>query len=224
MEQDFLIPYTTIRIGRFLLLLASIVLLFLVRPFLTGFMGVRLVMDIFLTFMLLSGVYAVSKKRTTLAISLVIAVPALVGKWSNHLLEIKPLAVIANALILLFFMYIVVLILAYLFRERKITADIIIGGICVYFLLGVIWGIVFTIQAVFDPGALRIPGNSQLESPDFLYYSFVTLTTLGYGDMTPVSASARAFATLEAMTGQVYLAVLIARLVGMHISQSMDTH
>jgi hypothetical protein len=55
-----------------------------------------------------------------------------------------------------------------------------------------------------------------------IHSSFVTLTTLGYGDITPVSAPARSFATMEAMAGQVYLEVLVARLVGMHISQSMD--
>ena len=70
---------------------------------------------------------------------------------------------------------------------------------------------------------LRLPDRADYADPDFYYYSLVTLTTLGYGDITPLEPMARGLAALEAVIGPVYLTVLVARLVGMHISGDSDT-
>ena len=70
------------------------------------------------------------------------------------------------------------------------------------------------------PGSLRHGQDQAFTAAEMVYYSFVTLTTLGYGDIVPVSPSARALATLEALTGQLYLTVLVARLVGLHITHA----
>ena len=71
------------------------------------------------------------------------------------------------------------------------------------------------------PGSYDFAGEQMLsvDTNDFVYYSMVTLTTLGYGDITPLSASARALAAMEALVGQIYLTVIIARLVGLHMQQ-----
>ncbi len=85
------------------------------------------------------------------------------------------------------------------------------------------WAFVFSVLESIHPGSFAV-GEVQIEAGRslFIYYSFVTITTLGYGDITPITATANSFSFLEAVTGQIYLVVLVARLVGMHIAQSMD--
>jgi hypothetical protein len=115
--------------------------------------------------------------------------------------------------------YTATIILFYLFREDTITGDMIMGAICAYFLMGLVWSFAYSTLEFFQPGSFQMPQGA-VNQATFTYYSYVTLTTLGYGEITPISAPARSFAILEAMMGQLYLAVLIARLVGIHIAQS----
>jgi hypothetical protein len=85
------------------------------------------------------------------------------------------------------------------------------------------WAFIYTVLENIHPGSFAISeGHIEAGRPLFIYYSFITITTLGYGDITPVTAPANSFALIEAVTGQIYLVVLVARLVGMHIAQSMD--
>jgi hypothetical protein len=97
---------------------------------------------------------------------------------------------------------------------------------CAYLLLGMVWAMVFSLIEILAPGSFLHGGQplvailSETRQPPisgFIYYSFVTLTTLGYGDITPNSSPAAAFSSLEAVTGQFYIAILVARLVALHI-------
>lgn len=100
-----------------------------------------------------------------------------------------------------------------LFRRERVDADTIKGGICVYILIGVFWGFLYTLIIVFDPDAYsqRLSSFNQ-----YIYFSFTTLTTLGYGDVTPVNLYAKNLAILEALVGQLYPAIFIARLVSLY--------
>jgi hypothetical protein len=102
----------------------------------------------------------------------------------------------------------------------------VVGGLCgaavVYLLMAIMWTFIFSALETLHPGSFKIPENQDiLISRNFLYYSFVTLTTLGYGDITPVTSLARSLCVLEAVIGQLYLVVQVAWLVGVHVSQSM---
>jgi hypothetical protein len=124
----------------------------------------------------------------------------------------------------------VIVLLAFLFRQQRITFNMICASLCVYLLLGVLWAMGYSVLEVLEPGSFlfTLAGEDQHYHMRFggeesiypLYYSLVTMTTLGYGDIVPTSPSARMFAAVEALTGQLYLAVLVARLVGLHISQA----
>lgn len=94
------------------------------------------------------------------------------------------------------------------------------GAICVYFMIGLLWALIFSTLELLQPGSFQMPQGQGTELSHFSYYSYVTLTTLGYGDITPISPPARSLALLEAIMGPLYIAVLIARLVGIHIVQS----
>ncbi len=102
---------------------------------------------------------------------------------------------------------------------QRITADTIRGGICVYFLIGFVWALFYGIVVSFDPQAFSQPLIEDESYSKVIYFSFVTLTTLGYGDIIPVSPLAKMVTNLEAIIGQMYPAILIAILVGGYISQ-----
>lgn len=221
MARQLRIPFTQVQIGRFLFLLISIVLMFVLRPFFGDLVGMSLLMNIFLSVILISGIYAVSQKKGVFIVALVIALLTLVAQWSTYFVKTLSFPVVGNALGALFLAYTATIILAHLFAEDEITSDVIMGAICVYFLIGLIWAFVFSTLEILQPGSFQMPQGTGTELSNFSYYSYVTLTTLGYGDITPISAPARSFALLEAIMGQLYIAILIARLVGIHISQSM---
>jgi len=107
-----------------------------------------------------------------------------------------------------------------IFSETTVTADTIQGGIAVYFLSGLLWAFFYETLLLFNPDAILFSNHVLGKFSDLIYFSFVTITTLGYGDITPVSRMAKNLALLEAVWGQTYLAVLVARLVGLHLSGS----
>lgn len=107
---------------------------------------------------------------------------------------------------------------------NKISPNRIVGAVCIYLLLGVMWSIVYSAIEFFQPGSFN--GLTEVASPglnpDWIYFSFVTITTLGYGDITPVTQTARSFSFAEAIVGQFYIAVLVAGLVSAYISAKQD--
>lgn len=106
----------------------------------------------------------------------------------------------------------------------NITTNRLVGAICVYLLLGVIWAMFYTLVNIISPGSFA--GFSPTEGlgwdSEWLYFSFVTMTTLGYGDILPVSASARGLAYMQAVVGQFYIAVLVAGLVGAYVAKKNE--
>jgi hypothetical protein len=114
---------------------------------------------------------------------------------------------------------------AYTLRQiavgRSIDANRLAGAVCVYLLLGVIWAMLYTLVNLLSPGAFAgfSPSMDRSWDSEWLYFSFVTMTTLGYGDILPVSAIARGLAYLQALAGQFYIAILVAGLVGAYISE-----
>ena len=112
-------------------------------------------------------------------------------------------------------------IVRHLLSAKRIGIDEVIGGAAGYLLLGLLWAFIYLTLEVARPDSLSFP--LKIKDPEnfsrLLYFSYTTLTTLGYGDLLPKSPMARMLATLEALTGQIYLAILIARLVGIHIAE-----
>lgn len=221
MAKEFCLPLTKIKVDRFLFLLISLLFLVVVRPFLEGFIGLRLLTDAFVTFILISGVYAVSEKKGLFVSVLALAFLALVGSWSLHFLESPTLQLVGEVSGALFFVFTAITLMSYLFKAKDITSDTIIAAICAYFLIGLMWVYIYALLETFHPGTFHSSQIESLNIQSFIYYSFVTLTTLGYGDITPLTSQARSLSLLEAVFGQIYLAVFIARLMGIHIAQSM---
>ena len=217
---------------RFLFLFISLLLLFIIYPLTQErVFGLNFV-DIFILVILLSSIYAVISNKRLFIAALILALLELATRVAIYFVPSKTLLLLYTGFTISFFVMIAITILIYIMKTEEVTADTIFGAICVYLFLGVVWAFLFRAIEVLGPGSFQLGeaiakdlaegGITRSMNSGFIYYSFVTLTTLGYGDMTPVTPAARSFAALEAITGQLYLAVLVARLVGLHIASSIS--
>lgn len=132
-----------------------------------------------------------------------------------------PLQVVSIFLLIGFLLVAIMFTMKQVAIGNEISADRIVGAICVYLLLGVIWALAYTVLDFISPGSFAgfLPMGGQGWDSEWLYFSFVTMTTLGYGDILPVSAMARGLAYIQAVVGQFYIAVLVAGLVSAYVSK-----
>ena len=212
--------------GRLRLLFAALMILVAVMPFLRpGALGAGILQVLF-TLLLLSGLYAVSDGKRALVVAAAFAGPALVFEWAGRFTSNPTVSGIGALLLAGFLVFTATEILRYVVRARRVTSELIFGAASVYLMIGVVGALLFAVLDLWSPGSLRLPpsaGSAVDDATQFsavAYYSFVTLTTLGYGDIIPVSRLARSLSTMEAVTGQLYLAVLVARMVGLQIAHS----
>jgi len=130
-----------------------------------------------------------------------------------------------RAVSLLAVLILTALVLMQVFRKGRITLHRVQGAVAAYLLLGFAWAIVYEISFLLNPDAIRFPDNSGvglLMVPRLLYFSFVALTPVGYGDIVPVHPAVRSLAVTEALIGQLYPVVLIARLVSLEIVSRIE--
>ena len=135
------------------------------------------------------------------------------------------LSIAAHAIFASYLAFVVVALLSGILRVERVTGDAIAGGACVYLLIGLLWGAVFTVLELVQPGSYLQNGAPivhQVHRPygELLYFGYITLTTVGYGDIVAATPIARMLAVLAALSGQLYLAVFVAGLVGMVAAQS----
>jgi len=123
--------------------------------------------------------------------------------------------VLTSAIYAVFLLVAIVLMIYKMFSATEVTGDTIMGGISVYLLLGLLWAILYNIIYMLDPVAFHLSDHTGRTS--LFYFSFITLTTVGFGDIYPINKFAMSLVTLEVVTGQMYLAIFISRLVGLHI-------
>ncbi len=208
---------------RYLFLLISLLSLILITPLFEGIVELTTLLDIFITGIFLSSLYAISQKVQSLRIVVILLLPVIVAIWLTYFMHIPYLRLVGDCCSILFFAFTISIILSTLFREVEVTLDVIYGAIVVFLLMAIMWAFMFDVISTLRPDSFQVTANSLHGTRvQFIYYSFVTITTVGYGDILPVSLTARAFSIVEMVVGQVYLVVLIARLVGINITQSMD--
>lgn len=212
---------------KFTALLVSLVLLLLLYPAFQWAPEAILLHNLAFTLVVIATIYAIEHSRRSLMGASLLMVVALTGTWSARFTTADWPVWIGMFAAALLFMYTAWVILREVLRSERITLDTLAGGIVVYLFIGVIWAFAYVLVALLDPQALHYAAGSARSGVGgfddfhtFLYFSFTTLTTLGYGDVVPVNPLARSLAYLEAVFGQLYLAVLIARLVGQHLSTS----
>ena len=159
-------------------------------------------------------------KRSQTIIAFVLVLPLIVATWSIYFVELMPLSLLTRIFGVLFFAYAATNILRIIVRSEKVTRETIFAAVVAYLLIALMWAFLFMILERVSPGSFSFPETGfRGETMQFEYLSFVTITTLGYGDITPVTDKASALVIIEAVVGQIYLVVLVAWLVGMHVSR-----
>ena len=205
--------------------LIAVVLLFVVSPFVELIPGGNLIETVLITLVLVMGVLAVGRRRRTLVVAVILALPAFIGKWVNHF---RPDLVPTEVFLvtgLLFVIFVVAHLLGFILRAPRVNSEVLCAGISTYLLLGLSWSFAYLLVAQLAPDAFFLNNGTttghSLHGADAFYFSLITLSTVGYGDIIPVSNVARMLAAMEAITGSLFVAVLIARLVALYSSERL---
>jgi len=204
-------------------LLAALLFLLFVEPFLSDESSRRWVFHVMVSAVLVAAGWTDARGRRSLLVCLLLALPALAAEWWFFAAPSRPLAALSVSLALAFLVVTVIIALRRVLTSLRVSRDTIAAAVCVYLLLAVIWAMAFSLIELARPGSFQFGGrllatSRSMEGPmvsEFLYLSLITLTTVGYGDVLPMTAVARRIAALEAVVGQLYLAILIARLVSL---------
>ena len=141
-------------------------------------------------------------------------------------IRILPGARWALAITFILYLFTLYVLVRHVLSREKVTAETLYGAAAVYLLFGVTWALAYTLLEQLQPGSFYFDPARNIDGAihffDFIYGSFVTLTTLGYGEMTPVSSAARSLAIVQSVGGVLYIAFLVGRLVGMYSQGATD--
>jgi len=168
--------------------------------------------------LLISGAAIGWRMRRLFLPAISIVSVALISKWMMWFYPVPALQVSADLLTIVAIVTILVILLSQVFAVGPITARRIQGAVAIYLAFGFSWARAYAAIALINPGSFQSSGQTPSTPSDWIYFSFVTLATVGYGDIAPVHPVARSLAIFEAVTGQLYLAVLLARLVSLRVS------
>jgi voltage-gated potassium channel len=216
--------------GRFTVLLATIMLLLVSQPMFAGHAYAQNLATAAISLVLLAALYAVRSVRFYFVVALILFVPS-VGFRFVMLFTSSPMLEAVGAISsCLFLAMTVIALVSRLFTVTSVTLDTISAAICAYLLAGVTFAYAFAVVELQNPGSFSAtlfqkPASSvaplMASLHNFIYYSFVCLTTTGFGDIAPISEGARSLSVMESVFGQLYVAILIARLVSLEVAQSM---
>jgi hypothetical protein len=198
----------------FLFLLATLILYPYAETTRFGYYAFRVIGS----FAILISVYAAKIHRGLLILAIALAIPAVLQRILLRRVDASSFSIFNNVLSFVFDVVIVVIIFRHVFARERPDSETIFGALCIYLLVGFSFASVYGMVAAFQPNAFYMDPHTNLHQIpdrfDFIYYSFATMTSLGAAGMVPISSHARSLSILEAILGILYLAVLIARLMG----------
>lgn len=174
---------------------------------------------------LIATLFAVSHSRQTQIVGLVLALPTIALSIWGTLAPTAGIHILHGVFSAVFLCFVAIRVIMHLLRCSTVEANTLYAAVSGYLLLGLAWAAMYSVVHDIDPAAFRstqdLTANSvevpENDSVSVFYFSFVTLCTLGYGDIVPVSPSAKLLAIFEVVLGQIYLTILVARLVGLHL-------
>lgn len=191
-----------------------------------------IVITITFSMVLVASVLAIGEGSRQVRITFIATVLCIILSFIANSSDASAVTVLKDGLTCLLLFYIVALISRFLLRQKRVTGDLIAASLCAYLLLGLSWAHIYSIVAYTDPVSFKFSdaivsddarmrfGNRHTGTT--IYFSFVALTTLGFGDISPVSTTARMLTITEALMGQIYLLVLVSRLVSLNVTESQD--
>ena len=206
--------------GRFMRLLVLLLGLLVLSPLFEEFFKVRIFGELFFTAIFIYAAYSFSRSKALAAAAVSLALPAIASFWLKPFFTGQWMEISGGLCGMAFIALIITAILRHIFLQQDVSADLIAGAIVAYLLMAVMWSLLYDVLEAAYPGSFKFPeGTTQPRGEMSVYFSIVTITTVGYGDITPVTRVARAFANLEAVIGQLYLVILVSWLVGTYVSK-----
>jgi voltage-gated potassium channel len=215
---------------RFAAVLAASLLLAVAQPLTSGLFDQKGSFDVFFSLLIVAVLLLVFEQKKHRRVAFSLGLAAFFGVWVSHGLgglAGRVLLVAAHLVAVCFFVFALYGILCAIF-VKHVSGDAIFGAVCGYLLLGIIWTLLYSAVETASPGSFCMSSPRHAESMAAQpirgalgYYSFITLATVGYGDVTPTTPLAQTLAWMEAVTGQFYLAILVAGLVGFKVTQAM---
>lgn len=204
-------------------LLVVLLLFIVVTPFLEIIPYGELVQAVILTLALLFAVFVVAESRRMLVVAAIMVTPAFLGKWINYVRpDIMPAEVFLTAA-LVFVAFVVFSLFRFILRAARVDIQVLSAAVSNYLLMGLLWMFTYILLAELLPGSFAVRGepvfDRSMDGFNALYFSLVTLCTVGYGDITPLSRPARMLSVLEATAGIFYVAIVIARLVAVYSTE-----
>lgn len=210
---------------RFIPLFVLLIAFLVIHPFWGDGPREAVTFNIFLTLIIAAGVYAVGPEERRVVWALGLGVPWFFLIWSEPLTPNPFTDLASHIFAVLFYAYLAVNIFILSFSARRVIGDIVFGAISGYLLLGLIWASFFAMADAIAPNSFSVNARliaalgHEVNWRDLMFFSFTTLTTLGYGDITPVGPAVRMLASLEAVIGVLYIAFLISRLGALYYTR-----
>lgn len=217
-------------LGRHGTLLFSLIVLLVGLPIGEAIFGIPTRFPLLLTLVLISAVVVNSHQRWIFLVACLIGFGAVAGLGYAEYFDSRSARFVGTSFGLALLGFTTLVMLNSLIRTNRVSQDTIIGGICVYLMVGLCYTMVFILLTSLSPGTfsegghgiVRSTTDSSAHATTLLYFSFVTLTTLGFGDVVPHGELARMFTVTEAVIGQLYLAIFLARLVSLYLISVRD--
>jgi hypothetical protein len=214
---------------RYAIVLLASLLLAVAQPLLSKLTGEDSSFDVLFSVLIAAVLLQVFEEKEQRRTALTLGLIAFVGPWVGRTMggSVGRMLLVASLLTAVsFFTFALYGILRGIFA-RQVSGDAVFGAVCGYLLLGIIWSLLFYAVEIAWPGSFHLPAARdadmaarELDRGVFTYFSFITLATVGYGDVTPATPLARTLAWTEAITGQFYLAILVAGIVGFKVTQA----
>jgi len=199
-------------------LLIALALLFVSSPFIQDLHHARVIERILIAVVFLSALFAVAGRGSLLVGSLLVGA-AFVGQWVGFF--IPAMAPYSLLPAIAFLIFVIARVLKYILEATEVDNETLCACLSGFLMIGLLWATGYILLGQLNPKAFgfAVPGQT-MDGFEAFYFSFVTLSTIGYGDITPVSRVARMLCVMEAVTGMFYVAVLVARLVSIYSSKA----
>ena len=212
----FLLGSTKYKMFNFMV---SIIVLLILSALLQGYKYGFIVLNVASSVVFVLGIYAAGRNKRNVIILVILGLPWFLSEWiftrSSETIFVS----------ILFFLFITGTLIDHILHTRKVSADTLYAAVCAFLLIGLLWASIYNYLEYISPEIIFIKNNSDivntLSSNEYIYYSYTTLTTLGYGDITSLTPVGRMLSILEAITGQLFLAFLVARLVAIYTANAM---
>jgi Ion channel len=219
-ESDEDLAQAVIGVGPCTYLLLALIGLIIIYPYCKdgGIFG-RAILASLYSFVLVGGTYATSRTRNSLIVGITLAALGVGLQWTALLTGEAVFLRLAGMVFLVFLILAIAMVLRYLLMKGPVTADKLHGALAGYIMIALFWAFIYSLMESFHPGSFNLVQRSVTPADlffQFLYFSFTTLTTVGYGDITPATDQARSLVMVEQMGGVFFVAVLIARLAGLY--------